>query len=385
MSTGFADEPGSRDPGLDHLIRALTADGYPRELAGLDAALAAFRAASSQSRRGFTALPGAFPRLSAAVAALVIAFAGLTAAAYAKALPAPVQHIAYSVLSPFGVPDSQPAPAAHSLPAPMRSAGHARLGEHATSSPSAWASCPCPAHASRPAVKGSALVLRAAREQLPANGWDQFSGRETYQGRPEPGVRIRLLEQPDGSGGWIVAGGGVTGAGGRVRIGVQHLTRNAIFRLAGPDGVSSTAISVTVIPRVQLWRAASGPGTDRLAASARFGDVGDVMQLQELSGGVWQSVASGVLDVGHQASFAVPARHSAGRYYRVLLEATKAHGASVSTPVYLPRLKTHTGRKAIVPISSPGAPRLPRSRSSPSWLPWAGPAQFSASWSRAAG
>ena len=111
MSTGFSNEPGSREPGLDHLIKALTADGYPDELAGRDAALAAFRAAYGQPRRQprFSPWLSGSRRLSTvAAAALVAGIAGVTAAAYAQALPAPVQHIAYSVLSPLGVPDNQP-------------------------------------------------------------------------------------------------------------------------------------------------------------------------------------------------------------------------------------------------------------------------------------
>ena len=114
-------EHGSREPGLDHLIRALTADGFPHELAGRDAALAAFRAASREKhRRPRFAPPRGLrmpTRLSTVAAALVAGITGVTAAAYAQALPAPVQHIAYSVLAPFGVPNSQgpvsPAPSRH--------------------------------------------------------------------------------------------------------------------------------------------------------------------------------------------------------------------------------------------------------------------------------
>ena len=38
-----------REPGIDQLISALTADGRPDELAGRDAALAAFRAAGQRA------------------------------------------------------------------------------------------------------------------------------------------------------------------------------------------------------------------------------------------------------------------------------------------------------------------------------------------------
>ena len=39
-----------------------------------------------------------------------VAVAGFTAAATQRVLPAPVQRLAYTVLTPFGVPVSRPAP-----------------------------------------------------------------------------------------------------------------------------------------------------------------------------------------------------------------------------------------------------------------------------------
>jgi len=360
VSTGFANEPGSREPGLDQLIAALTADGHPHELTGRDAALAAFRAARTQPRRrmGPRIVPGASARVSAVAAALIAAFAGLTAAAYAKALPAPMQHIAYNVFSPLGVPDNQSTPAGHSIRPPKRSVPHRRAGQPtaASPSPSASPSCPCPTRTAHPAVKGSALALNAARVQLPANGWDRFTAKLTYHGHPEPGVRIRLLEQKADSAAWVLAGSGVTGGGGRVRVGIPHVKQNATFRFAGPDGVGSTSISVTVIPRVLMWRAPSQPGTDRLVAAARFGDAGDIVELQKLAGGTWQNAASGVLDGNHRASFTMPANQSGGHYYRVQLAATNVHGASVSAPVFVPRVKNGSGAKAIVTVTRVPAP-----------------------------
>jgi hypothetical protein len=365
VSTRLADGPGSREPGLDQLIKALTADGHPSELAGKGAALAAFRAASAQPRRkaGFRPLPGAPARVSAVAAALIAAFAGLTAAAYAKALPAPVQHIAYSVFSPLGVPDNQTAPAGHSIRKPGRPARHVHVvPRHVspTPSPSPSPTCPCPSATAHRALTGAVLAVTVTRVQLPANGWDQFTGRLTVHGRPEPGIRIRLLERPAGSARWILAGSGVTGGHGRMRVGIPHLTQNATFRFAGPHRVRSDSVSVTVIPRVLLWRAAARPGTNRLVASARFGDAGDIVELQKRSGGAWQNVTSEVLNMAHRASFTLSASQSGGHYYRIRLAATSAHGAAMSAAVFVPRAKSGIGAKAIVPppirLPHPGAP-----------------------------
>jgi hypothetical protein len=117
VSTGLPDEPDShREPGLEHLIRALTAGGDPRELADRDAAAAMFRAsirpASGRLRRWRPRLP-LHPVRAAVAAGVTAAVAGTTAAAYAAVLPAPVQHIAHSVFAPLGVPDDRP-PAAPS-------------------------------------------------------------------------------------------------------------------------------------------------------------------------------------------------------------------------------------------------------------------------------
>ena len=360
MSTGFPDEPGSREPGLDRLISALTADGYPHELAGRDAALAAFRAARAQPRRrvSFDIRHGVSARLSAVAAALLIAFAGLTAAAYAKALPGPVQHIAYSVLAPFGVPDNQSGSARHSLPKPRGPSGVATHHRRVPASPSASASCPCPAPPSRRALKGSALAVSAARLRLPANGWDQFTGKLSYHGRPEADVRIRLLERAAGTASWRQVGSGLTGGHGGVRVAVPHVTTNATFRLASPDGVHSSSIFVTVNPRVQIWRAPAQPGKDKLVATSHFGVPGDTVTLQELSGSSWQRVATKALGTGHHASFVMAARQAAGHTFRAVLHATGTHGAGVSQPVTEPRLSAQIGARAIVHYGLP-TPGLP--------------------------
>jgi hypothetical protein len=349
------DEPGSREPGLDHLIRALTADGYPHELAGRDAALTAFRAAYGQQRRQprFSPWLSGSRRLTTVAAALVAGIAGFTAAAYAQALPAPVQRIAYSVLSPFGVPDSQPSTSpARSGTAPGSAPGPAAAGGHGTASPSA--SCPCPTATSSQAVAGSVLVINVGRTQLPAGGSDAIAGKLTRHGRPQPGVQVRLLEQPAGSPGWQLVASGVTGGRGKVRFGVVRLTENAALRLAAPGGAGSTPVSVTVIPHVGLVLV-PGVATDRFVATARFGDPGDTAVLQELSGGTWQNIATETLGPLHHAVFDVPPG-AVGTDYRVVLQATSTHGQGISGPVRQTHAHSRVGAKVIVPATTQPSP-----------------------------
>lgn len=356
MSTGFSSEPGSREPGLDHLIRALTANGYPDELAGRDAALAAFRAAYGQQRRQprFSPWLRGSRRLSTvAAAALVAGITGVTAAAYAQALPAPVQHIAYSVLSPFGVPDNQPSTSpARSGSAPGSAPGPAAAGGHGTASPSA--SCPCPTATSSQAAAGSVLVINVGRTRLPAGGSDAIAGKLTRHGQPESGVRVRLLEQPVGSPGWQLVASGVTGGRGKVRFGLVRLTQNAAFRLAAQGSAGSAPVSVTVIPHVGLVLV-PGVSTDRFVASARFGDPGDSVVLQKSSGGTWQDVATETLGVLHRAIFVIPPG-AVGTNYRAVLRATSAHGRGISTPVRQTRAHSRIGAKVIVPGTTQPSP-----------------------------
>ena len=47
MNEGFMEDPGPREPGIDPLIKLLTSEGTPDELAGEAGALAMFRSASA--------------------------------------------------------------------------------------------------------------------------------------------------------------------------------------------------------------------------------------------------------------------------------------------------------------------------------------------------
>ncbi len=338
MSTDFPDGPEPADPSLDGLIRALTADGSADELAGRQAALAMFRRSRRRPRHPRRRF--AHP-MSTAAAAVVIA--GGIAAAYAAVLPAPVQHIAFRMLNGIGVPDAHhPAPSAGApivaASLPSTTANSAAAASPTTPSPATAprttappaTACPC-----RTGKQGAnapqTLVLTAAQARIPADGDDVFSGRLSRGGRAEPGVRVRLLEHVAGHHGWHVAGSAVTDSGGEVMLTVTYLTSNASFRLSAPRGPASPPVRITVIPPVSLQLAAGGsPGVDTLTAAAPTADTGDVVVLQELSGGSWHSVGERALDQDHLASFTVRIPKSGGREYRVVIARTRLHGSSVS-------------------------------------------------------
>jgi hypothetical protein len=338
VSTDHADLTEPRDPALDGLFRALTADGTADEMAGRTAALEMFRTNAGRPPRRRPHRLRLAVSVSAAAAALVLT--GGIASAYAAALPAPVQHIAYRMLGRIGVPDTRrPEPSA-SRPAPGASAAPAP-------SASATGGCPCPATGRPGAGSAPSLSLVAARTQVPAGGPDVLSGRLTVpgptgDGRPEGDVRVRLLERVAGHPGGRVAGSAVTNANGAVTLTVAHLDSNAWFRLTARGGVVSAPVLITVIPPVSLHLAPGPkPGMDTLTARAASAGTGDAVVLQERAGGVWYAVGRRALGSGHLASFSVLVPASGQVAYRVVLPRTAEHGRSVSTPV---RVGTRAGK-----------------------------------------
>lgn len=247
-------------PDLDHLIAALTAEGRPDELAGRDAALAAFRAASRRNaadrrtglrgsaafRRPFTALTG---RLAAIAAAGITVVAGVTAAAYTQTLPAPVQQIAHTVFAPLGVPNSQQQ---SGRPAP--GTGSSAVIAATSGGPAAGTNTPRPGDA-------YLLTLTASRVRVQAGTIVEFTGRVTDRGRAAAGVRVRLVERIGGSTTWQTVAIGVTGPRGGFRVLSPPMTTTAIFRVAEPDGVYSAPVKVTVARTKITGRAAGdAPG-----------------------------------------------------------------------------------------------------------------------------
>jgi len=373
------DEPGPFEPGLDHLVRALTAGGHPDERAGRDAALAAFRAASQQPRR--TGLAAAFraprgtvspprrrprllvsARLAAVAAAGFAAVVGLTAAAYAKALPAPVQNIAYSVLAPLGVPNSHPqadrtgragktgSTGAASSRSPVPSTAAASSGANSPGGTGPSPASPSPT-ASTLGGGHYAITVTAGRPQVQADTSDLFTAKVSDRGRPASGVRIRLLKQVAGSSRWRLVASGVTGGRGRVRLRTPVLTASATFRLAGPGGASSAPITVTVTPVVRL-RLVSGPNKDRLIVTAPGAAAGQIVRLMALDNGTWKAVSSEPLGPKLRAVFTLPAGPAAGYFYRAELPGPAVASPTTSNRVWVPR-RAGTGAQVIRPSQSP--------------------------------
>ncbi len=238
-----------RKPDLDQLIAALTADGSAEELAGREAAVAAFRA---DGRHDATEGPGRGRRVSvrhpvttwpprlAAVGAAVIVAAGVAAAAAPHALPGPAPDLAHTVVAPLGGPGSrQPSghPAAVTISTSGGKSGRSRHASSATPSP-------------RP---GNAyfLTLTTPRVRVPAGALIELSGRVTDHGRPVAGAPVRLFERLAGSADWEPVASGVTGPRGGFRLLSPPLTKTAVFRVVGPDAKHSAAMRVAVAdPRV---------------------------------------------------------------------------------------------------------------------------------------
>jgi hypothetical protein len=360
------------EPGLDALLGVLTAGPTPGELAGEAAALAMFRS----SRRAAAALPGPFPpehggpgprapgwhaprphapgrapsprttgwrtrsprRLAAAVT--LAAAAGIAAAAYTEALPAPLQHVAYGVLGFAGVPDTKhaglatvsPGPA---TPGPARPAGHspgAAQPPSASASPRPGASPPGPP---LPAVP-QALSVTVASGRIVAGGSETFTGLLADHGRPVAGASLSLQERQAGERTWHPVSSVTTGADGRVVVIVPDLTRNAGFRLAGPHRALSRPVLVIVVPPVSASVASRPAGQGGvLTASSPLASPGNAVVLQVWTGMRWRNVQTRNLNGARQVTFVVRVP-GAGREYRMVLLATAAHGLSLSNTVTTP-------------------------------------------------
>ncbi len=370
MSTPY--EPTPHDPipeipGLGDVIRALAAEGDATELTGRQAALTMFRAVRDQ--------PGSFPspglgtapaqpraaeqapgqplpardlgpgrpgqrrppqrrppqrrRLAAlaAAAAVVVACAGMTAAAYAQILPASLQDIAHHVLAPIGVPSASHVPAV--IATSSRPSNPDVPSPSPTHLPSSATSCPCPT------VTPSAHVtmrLRAAKARVAWGGRDTLTGHVAKKGSADAQVRVKLLEQLSTSPGtWKVIATGLTNAGGNVTFVAARITANATFLLAGSGDLASLAshqvtVTVTVNTGVTPRLTVRHPAADVLVVTAHPAAAGDPVALEQRQDGTWETVATRQLSRLLQATFTVT---SAGTY-RFLLPATPTHSAAVS-------------------------------------------------------
>lgn len=342
MKTDPPGDLGPGAPGLDQLLGLLTAGPTPDERARQTATMAMFRENVRPATPRRRSLITRRVQFAVAAVALVVAFAG---AAYAEALPPPVQHVAYRVLGFVGVPDaprhsSAPAghpPSAHHHPAPGGSRSHAARSSPTPTTPgtSASASPSRSPHPSRsPVPSGPAtLTLSTADSKIAAGADAVFTGTVTERGHGVSGVPVGLFEHAAGQPGRHLATTATTGTGGQATLRVADLTVNAKFWLAGPGHAHSQPVRVIVIPAVSV-SVTSGPHGRAVvltADSPLAGSDGAVV-LQVQRGGSWHNLRVRMLNASGLVRFGVR-RHAAARVYRVVLIATAAHGRSVSNQV----------------------------------------------------
>jgi hypothetical protein len=246
-----------REPGMDQLISALTADGNPDELAGRDAALAAFRTASQRAATEPTLRPRRaapfrrpltdwFPtRLAAVTAAAAVVFAGLVTAAYTHALPGPVQDAAHSVFAPLGVPGGHQSP-------PGTAPGQGPAAITAATQPGDCPGCATVFKTPSPRTGNHYVVtVSGARVRVPAGVVAVLAGRVAKNGSPAADVRVALVARTLASPQWRIVATAVTGPHGGFRFVTPPLTASVVFRVVAPDGAYSGPLKVAV-PRAPL-------------------------------------------------------------------------------------------------------------------------------------
>jgi hypothetical protein len=365
-----ADPGNTADPGIDQLFRILTAGPTPSELAGEQSALAMFRAnvgplsAPAPANRATEPIPAARPATEPTrsvrrrfggparwgvrlATAGVIALGGMTAAAYAAALPQPVQNLAHHVLGSVGVPPPQPR---HSH-TPRGRVHHAAAPGGQSSSPSSGPQ-PRPSKTVKPSTSASptespssataagpaVLSASAGNAVIDAGSKPTIDGQLTRAGTGIEGVTVKLIERLAGHPFWHVAGTGQTTSGGNVTITGPPLVTNAVFRLRLPGGVHSGSVLVTVTPQVTVALTPGASGLrDLLSVTTQYAHRGNMVWLQvQSASGSWVNLRSKRLNAAGKSWFILRAKHLKNRTVRVTLVATAKHGSAASNTATVP-------------------------------------------------
>jgi len=371
------------DPGIDQLFRILTAGPAPDELAGEQNALAMFRAnvspvagpapADGTTANGTTQpIPAGrratSPKRSARhlfggparwgvrlAAAGVIALGGAMTAAYAAALPAPVQDLAHQVLGVIGVPDAHHhhhaathRPRGHHVAAPPGQSSTSPGGQthpsqvakpstsaHASGSPTA---SPTASPSSSAAAGPAVLSASASNAVIEAGSQPLIDGRLTRTGTGIKGVTVTLIERLAGRRHWHIAGTGQTTSGGNVAITGPPLATNAVFRLRIPGKVHSASVRVTVTPQVTVVLTAGAARLrDLLTATTQYAHRGNVVWLQvQSASGSWVNLRSKRLNAGGKTRFFLSGKRLKNKTVRVVLAATAKHGSATSNTQTVP-------------------------------------------------
>jgi len=367
MSSDRTDGAAVSGPGMDRLLGILTAPPTPAELAGEQRALAMFRASASRlasPKAGHAAdgaitapipaqPPAMLPRravrnpfrssarwgMRLAAAGVLVLAGGMTVAAYAAALPAPVQNLAHDVLSFAGVPP------AHGRPTAPGGHRGATPGGPAHQSPNAGR----PARASAPAspsgspshsvVTGGAVLSAAATSARIAAGTQPvIDGKLSRSGTGIAGVTVTLIERLAGHRVWRIAGAGQTSSSGSVALSGPPLAANAVFRLRVAGRVHSASVLVIVTPQVDVALTPSSSGArDLLTVSTHYAQRGNVVRLEVRSaGGRWLRLRAKRLDAAGTTWFILDGTRLKNKAVRVVLVATLRHGMAVSMSVLVP-------------------------------------------------
>jgi hypothetical protein len=352
MAADLTDETGIHEAGVDELLRALTGPAETTELAGEQSALAMFRtsvtsSADAQHGAGWTAAPGRFAtrqirrpvrwNLRLVAAAAVVLCGGMAAAAYAAALPAPVQRLAHEVFQFAGVPNSQAGSGGSG-------SGHGAPGGHRTSAPASLGS-PAPsgaapsAGAAAPSAGTGAAVLSAAANatQVTAGTGVLITGQLSWPGHALAGLTMTVLERPALTAAWHAVGSAPASAAGNAVVVVPVVGTDAVFRVAVSGVAVSPAVRVNVVPAVSLALQTGSGTTDVLTVSVPYAQRGDVVVLQvSASGGAWTYLRQGTLTVLHRASFLLSTTRLGDDEVRAVLLPTGLHNGSVSAPITVP-------------------------------------------------
>jgi hypothetical protein len=385
MSSDLTDGAASADPGVDQLFRILTAGPTRAELAGERDALAMFRAnvsplaspaaghgapatangtparPSGPSANGTMPIPVGRPAteqrrnarrrfqwparwsVRLAAAGVVAIVGGTAAAAYAAALPAPVQNLAHQVLGIVGVPaahhqhhaGTSRTPGHHGGgPAGLPSTSPGRRsgpGHSAKVSPSAHAHASPSASPRSTATGPAVLSASASSADIMAGATPVIDGQLTRSGTGIKGVTVKLIERLAGHVVWHVAGTAQTGPGGNVAITGQPLAANAVFRLWIKGGVHSAPVPITVTPQVTVVLTEASALRDLLTVTTQFAHRGNVVWLQvQSAGGSWVNVRSKRLNAAGKTWFILGRKRFADDTVQVVLVATVRHGSATS-------------------------------------------------------
>jgi hypothetical protein len=342
-------------------LHALRAPGTPAELAGLEDAVAAFRAGNE---RGGPRRLARRLGVGATSTLLLIGVSGGVAAAYTRALPSPVQQVAHGLLASVGVPAAptrRASTTAHSrgpvhpgrglavvaaspastnrartvTPAPSPPAGRVRPTRdtpRVTAAPSSGATpaatgMPSPNETkSRPAAVGVVTISVSAARVAPGGRVTVTATLRDASGRATAHRQARLQTRPAGSATWTPGAVARSGGSGSLRLTSVAITRTTRVRVQAASGAHSKPVTVVVVPTLTVTQQRA-KRQDHLVVTTTGTEAGDALVVQRRAGASWTTVCTLHVDADGRASRSVPVTDQR-QVLRLVLPHTSAHAAS---------------------------------------------------------